>query len=181
MEIFDKLKEMKNNKKTVTAVTMLGAAGLLLIMLSSILPDDEKKKEDAEIRPEAEMLCAESYCHETEQRLEEFLKNIEGVGEVQVYLTVSGEEEYVYATEKKSSTSENKKEEEKSYVMIGGGNEKTALVETVKAPEICGAVIACTGCDSPVIQEKVYKAVSTALGIPTGKIYVTKLKTSVND
>lgn len=176
MEIFNKLKELKSDKKTVTAVTVLGAVGMLLIMISSLLPEEDKDKGKVSSEPQTAEFSSENYCAETEQRLEEFLENIEGVGETQVYLTVSGEEEYVYATEGKSSTSENKTEEEKSYVMIGGGNEKTALIETVKSPEICGAVVACTGCDSPVIQEKIYKAVSTALGIPTGKIYVTKLK-----
>lgn len=178
MEILNKLKEMKDDKKAVTVVTLLGAAGLLLIALSSLLPesDYEKEKKTVSSEPETADFSSERYCFETEQRLEEFLKNIEGVGEVQVYLTVSSQEEYVYATEGKSSTSENKKEEEKNYVMIGGGSDKTALVETVKSPEISGAVIACTGCDDPAIQEKIYKAVSTALGIPTRQIYVTKLK-----
>lgn len=176
MEIFSRIKEMKSDKKAVTAVTMLGAAGLLLIMISSLLPESEKEDEKVSSEPQTAEFSSASYCAETEQRLEEFLKNIEGVGEVKVYLTVSTEEEYVYAKEGKSSTSENKTEEEKSYVMIGGGSGKTALIETVKPPEICGAVVACTGCDSPVIQEKIYKAVSTALGISTAKVYVTKLK-----
>lgn len=176
MEILNKLKDMKSDKKAVTAVTLLGAAGLLLIMISSFLPESDEEQTVSSSESEQTVFSSESYCSETERRLEEFLKNIEGVGEVQVYITVSSEEEYVYATEGRSSISENKKEEEKSYVMIGGGSDKTALVETVKSPEISGAVIACSGCDSPVIQEKIYKAVSTALGIPTGKIYVTKLK-----
>ena len=60
-------------------------------------------------------------------------------------------------------------------MIIGGGNEKNALIETIETPEITGAVIACTGCDSPTVRERIYKAVAAALGIPTGKIYVTKL------
>ncbi len=176
MEIFEKIKDLKGDKKAITVVTLLGAAGLLLIMISSFLPEEDENETAVIAETQTAEFSSASYCNETESRLEEFLKNIEGVGEVQVYLTVSSEEEYIYATEGKSSKSENKTEEEKSYVMIGGGSDKTALIETVKPPEICGAVIACTGCDSPVIQEKIYNAVSTALDIPTGKIYVTKLK-----
>ena len=175
MAIRDFFSSMKSDKKALTAVTVLGAAGLCLIMLSSLLPGDDKKAEEKS-EPQTTASVSADFCGETERRLTEFLKNIEGVGEVKVYLNVSGDEEYIYATEGKTSISENKTEEERSYVMIGGSGSKTALVETVKAPEITGAVIACSGCDSAAVQEMVYKAVSTALDIPTSQIYVTKLK-----
>lgn len=175
MEIRDLIKSMKGDKKAITAVTILGAAGLLLIMLSSLLPGEEKNESISPVK-DSVSTDSDDYCTDTEKKLSEFLRNIEGVGEVRVYLTVSGDEKMVYATEGKTSISENKTEEEYSYVMIGGGSEKTALIETVKAPEISGAVIACTGCESPVVQEMVYEAVSTALGIPTSRIYVTKLR-----
>ena len=178
MAIRDLLSSMKNDKRALTAVTVLGAAGLCLIMLSSLLPDNDKEsvKTESAGQQTAAAADSEAYCGETEKRLTEFLQNIEGVGDVRVYLTLDQDEEYVYATEGKTSISENKTEEERKYVMVGGSSDKTALVETVKAPEICGAVIACTGCDSAAVQEEVYKAVSTALGIPTSRIYVTKLK-----
>lgn len=176
MAIHDLINSIKTDKKALTVVTVLGAVGLCLIMLSSFLPDNSKKNEKKTETQASVSNVSEDYCLDTEKRLAEFLKNIEGVGEVRVYLTVNGEEEYVYATEGKTSISENKKEEERKYVMIGGSSDKTALVETVKSPKINGAVIACSGCDSAAVQEKIYKAVSTALDIPTSQIYVTKLK-----
>lgn len=174
MGIGELLKSFTSDKKALTAVMILGAAGLCLILISSLLPG-EKKKDDKATETISVSSSSEDYCKETEKRLSEFLRKIEGVGEVEVYLTVSNEEEYVYATEGKSSESENKKEEEYQYVMVGGSGDKTALIETVKAPQISGAVVACSGCDSPVVQEMVYKAVSTALDIPTSRIYVTIL------
>lgn len=177
MKIAEKLGSIKKDKKTVTAVMILGIGGLLLIMLSSVLPEKKQDKNESEkmIRQNTET-DSDSYCRETEQRLENFLSSVEGAGEVKVYLTVGTDERYVYAKEGKQSRSENKTEEEEKYVIVGGGSEKNALIETVETPEITGAVIACTGCDSPIVTERIYKAVSAALGIPTGKIYVTKLK-----
>lgn len=177
MKISEKLGSIKKDKKTVTAVMILGIGGLLLIMLSSVLPEKKQDKNEAEkmIRQNTET-DSDSYCRETEQRLEKFLSSVEGAGEVKVYLTVGTDERYVYAKEGKQSRSENKTEEEEKYVIVGGGSEKNALIETIETPEITGAVIACTGCDSPIVTERIYKAVSAALGIPTGKIYVTKLK-----
>ena len=174
MAIHDLISSLKSDKKALTAVTVLGAAGLLLIMLSSLMPDKEtEKKKSSEAVTEA---VQKDYCAETEARLTEFLSGIDGVGRVEIFLTVSGNEEYIYATEGKKSSSENKTEEEYSYVMVGGGSNETALIETVISPEIIGAVIACTGCSDPSVQEEIYETVSTALGIPTSRIYVTKLK-----
>ncbi len=176
MAIRDLISSVKGDKKALTAVTVLGAAGLCLVMLSPLLPTDSKDKEDESEGADEASVTAQDYYAEAEERLTDFLKNIEGVGEVQVYITVSGDEEYVYATEGKTSISENKTEEEHQYVMIGESGSKSALVETVNSPEIVGAVIACTGCDSAAVQEEIYKTVSTALDLPTSKIYVTKLR-----
>lgn len=176
MKIAEKIGNIKKDKKTVTAVTILGMGGLLLIMLSSFMPEKKQTGRIQESVSRSDLSDSADYCHETEQKLEKFLETIEGAGKVRVYLTVGTDQRYIYAREERSSRSENKTEEEEKYVMIGGGNGKSALIETVEVPEITGAVIACTGCDSPVVTERIYKAVSAALGIPSGKIFVTKLE-----
>ncbi len=166
MPLIDKLKE----NKTVLAAAA-GAVGLLLIMISTVLPDKEQSAPSAEISETADN---ESYRIETESRLKEFLEKIDGAGDVEVYLTVGSSEKYVYASEEKKVKTDNKTEEENKYVIFG--SEKEPLVETVETPEITGAVIACTGGGSSVVEERIYKAVSSALDIPTSKIYVTKMK-----
>ena len=175
MEITKKLKNMPKDKRMMTVVVILGITGLVLIMISSLVPKEEKTDE-LEYTTTEKISSAEDYRIETEKRLENFLSSIDGAGNVKVYLTVGSDERYIYATEGRRSKSENKTEEERKYVLIGGGSDKSALIETVETPAITGAVIACSGFDSPTVQEQIYRAVSAALGIPTGKIYVTKLK-----
>ncbi len=170
MELFEKIRDLWRNKKT-TVVTALGAVGLLLIMISSILPD--KKQSAEQNSPTSEITTAESYCRETEKRLEDFLEKIDGAGNVEVYLTVGSGERYVYAAEEQKSVSENKVERNEKYVLIGG-SQREPLIEKVETPEITGAVVICSGCESPVVEERIYKAVSAALGISTMKIYVSK-------
>ena len=172
MEIADRIKSFKGDRRMMKAVIVFGAAGLLLIMISSFLPDKKQPVTDEPAPPSA----SEEYCRITEKRLRELIRNIDGAGEAEVYLTVGSGERYVYAAEGKKSSSENKTEEEKKYVMTGGSSQRTPLIETVETPEIKGAVIVCTGCGSPAVEERVYKAASAALGIPTSKIYVTKMK-----
>lgn len=175
MGILEKFSGWRNDKRLTAAITVLGIGGLVLIMISSLIPD---KKETAPAASKASYtsVSAESYCRDTEARLESFLRQIEGAGEVRVYLTVGTDLRYIYATEDKLSRSDTKTEEEEKYVMVGNGSEKSALIETVEAPAVMGAVVACTGADSPAVQEKIYLTVSAALDLPTAKIYVTKLK-----
>lgn len=166
---------LKSDVRRLKILKILFIAGFCLILISYFFSgggDDEKKSEKSAQPSES----VSEYRDETERRLTDFLRNIEGVGEVKVYLTYEGEKEYVYAREGRTSVSENKKEEEYKYVMTGGSSDKTALVETVKLPEVKGAVIACSGSENAAVCQSVYKAAATALGIPTSCIYVTKLR-----
>ena len=175
MAVIERLKRLFSSKNTTAAVVVLGAAGLLLILLSSLFPEKEQP-EKQDIYNEASYISAEDYCNETERRLEDFLKNIDGAGDVKVYLSVGSQQRYVYAAEDKKSTSDSKTEEEKKYVIVGSGSDKTALVETVEVPEITGAVVVCSGCGSPAVQERIYKAVAAAIDLSYSKIYVTLMK-----
>ncbi len=170
MGILEKLKGIAGNKRSAVSVVLLGIAGIFLLFLSSLFGDEK------ETEIPAEKSCydiTQSYCRENEERLEAFLENIEGAGEVKVYLTVGSGERYVYASEGKSLQSENKTEREEKFVIVGGSSDREPLVETVKSPEITGAVVICSGCGSPVVEERIYKAVSAALDIPTSDIFVT--------
>ncbi|MCM1314109.1 MAG: hypothetical protein NC205_03095 [Prevotella sp.] len=175
MEVAEKFRDLPKDKKLLAVVMFLGIAGLIFIMLSAIIPDG-KDTEMTEYSSENSTYSAESFRIDTEKRLEEFLSSIEGAGDVKVCITVATDQRYIYATEGRRNQSGNTTEEEKKYVIIGNGSEKTALVETVQPPAITGAVVACSGYESPAVQEQIYKATSAALGISTGQIYVTKLK-----
>lgn len=175
MKTLGKLGELLGSRNSAIAVTALGTAGLLLILISSFLTD--RKQPDPQTQEKAEQMSqAESYCSDTEERLRDFLRHIDGAGEVEVYLTVGTGERYIYAAEGRKSSQDNRTEEEKKYVMTGGSGQREPLIETVEAPAVTGAVVVCTGCGDPAVEERLYKAVAAALGISTAKIYVTKMK-----
>lgn len=175
MEITEKLSGLKKDRKFITAAAVMCICGLLLIALSSLTSGKGGSGSYGD-DPAFSEKSGEEYCVSTEQRLQSFLRNIEGAGEVRVFLKVSGEQRYVYATEGRKSSSENKTEEEEKYVLIGGSSGKNALIETIDAPEIEGAVILCSGGSDPAVRERIYKSAAAALGIPTANIYVAKLK-----
>ena len=175
MELAEKIKELIKDRKWAVYMTLCGVSGLLLIMISALLPAGSTKKE-AEREITQSFGDTEEYCRSTEKRLGVFLESIEGAGDVKVFITAESGERYVYATEGRRSRADNKTEEERKYVMTGSGSEKKALIETVESPGIAGAVVLCSGGGSASVREKIYKAVSAALDLPTAKIYVAKLR-----
>lgn len=153
------------------AAAAAGAIMIILILVSDFSEEDKKSRDNAEIS-EIGFASAEVYADGTEKRLREILMEIEGVGKAEVLLTINSTEEYVYAETVKNGASQT----ENGYVIIDKGSEKEALVKKINNPSISGVVIVCEGGDDPKVCEKLYKAVSTALNIPTNKIYVAEMK-----
>ena len=54
--------------------------------------------------------------------------------------------------------------------------DKGGIVTHVRSPEITGALIVCEGGGNSQVCERIYKAVSVSLGIPSSRICVAKMK-----
>lgn len=151
---------------------LLIAAGLLIMVLIIFSDSIEEKKSDGISRVNEDFFASEKFSQEAEDRLSELLSSIEGVGKVKVLINIISTEEYVYAEEYRQSTGSTENE----IVIIDEGSSKEALVKKVKIPEVGGIVIVCEGGDDPKVCEKVYQAASTALKIPSSRIYVAEMK-----
>ena len=175
--LFSLIKNKISKEKGLKIVVALGIIGIVLIMFSEFWPQKKVEKKDT-----GTAYDMAAFQLETEEKLNEILSEISGVGKVKVMLTVSGTQEYIYAEEvKKSDTQDTDKKAEQSenkYVIVDTGNEKEALVKKVINPQINGVVIVCEGGGSARVCESIYRTVSTVLGIPTNKIYVTQIKTA---
>ena len=121
-----------------------------------------------------------------ESRLEGILGRIDGVGEVEVMITLKSGYTYTYAvTEKVNSDvseeyksddqrkSQQKNTTEQSYVMVEDGG--SPLVTALNEPEIKGVVVVCAGGGAPKVVAQVTAAVKTALDISSAKITVSKI------
>lgn len=154
----------------------IGILGMALILISSFLPDSSEKKNTEK---ENSLKISDDFVNELKEQLEDTLSSIEGVGDVNVMLTVNSSDEYIYAEEKNTSSdtdeTQTSEHSENNFVVIEQNGNKEALVQQILKPEIKGVVVICEGGSNASVCEKVYKAVSTALNIPTSKIYVTKL------
>lgn len=171
MKTSDKLKELMKKPLFLKAAVAVGAIMIVIILFTDFSDDKTKKRSDEE-SGKIGFASAELYEDETESRLKAIITEIEGVGKAEVLLTINSTEEYVYAETVKNGASQT----ENGYVIIDKGSEKEALLKKINNPSISGVVIVCEGGDDPKVCERLYKAVSTALNIPTSKIYVAEMK-----
>ena len=161
----EKVKDFLLKGGRIKLIVGLGFVGMALILLSEILPSSDSHEKAAPVA-----VCEADYEEKLRDGLLNILSSINGVGKAEVMLTISAEEEYIYAEEVRKSETES----ETSYVLIQENGGKTALVKTVIKPPIKGVVVVCEGGGSSTVRESVYNAVSVALDIPTNRIYVTK-------
>lgn len=118
-----------------------------------------------------------------EQSLEETLSQIDGVGRVQVMLTVKSGNQSVYAYDSRhnesrktgSDSAEITSEEQKSMVFSGGSSQTPVTIRT-DGPQYQGIVIVCDGADRATIQLELTEAVRALTGISSDCISVLKMK-----
>ncbi len=170
--IIEKLKE----KNKTTLILVFGIVGILLVGLSSIFNSDSK----ATVSQNTEAFSTDTaaYKKELESELVNILKQIQGVGEVSVMITIEGSTEYIYAeeysTKYDSSSDKTSKDYQNQYVIVDNGKTKEALVKKVLKPSVTGVIVVCEGGNSLSVQEKILTAVSAVLDLSTNKICVAK-------
>jgi len=145
---------MENKKMSITQmlkkagstkiIIICGIVGMLLILLSTFSGFENKDETISNY-------SVNEYKISMQEELREILFKIDGVGEVEVLLTIENSVEGVY---------------------LENNSTKTKEIE----PIIRGVVIACQGGDDPVVTGRVFNAVTKALNVSSAKVCVTKLK-----
>jgi stage III sporulation protein AG len=180
-ELIKKFKLLLGNEKNVKIIVFIGIAGMALILISSFFTGNKEPSGEVgnDIIPSFDEET-KAYEETVKKQLKAILDSIEGVGESEVLVSISGSYEYVYAQEEKKNKSGSdgnaNLQEENKYIIIDKKGEKEALVKRINAPMISGVVIVCEGGDEPVVNEMIYRAVSAAVDLPLNRIYVAKKK-----
>ncbi len=144
------------------------AVGLALMLLPS--------KTQTEQTPEPNA-TAPAQTADPSKELASILGQIQGVGKVQVLLTVKAGETTRYQTDDDITTSDGSSAIRKDTVIITDSqrNERPLVVQ-VLPPEYLGAVIVCQGAENAAVRLAVVEAVSRATGLGADKITVLKMK-----
>lgn len=169
---------------------LLLLAGVLLLIIA--LPTPDKKSGgtgDSAVSPtaEADLLEEDDYAASLERRLVKILENVDGVGKVDVMITLKSSEERIVKVDKKTSDKSTKesdsaggsrdvteKEMEEDTVFIDSSAGNTPFVQKELKPEIAGVVVSAAGGASPTVKAEIIEAVQALFDVPSHKIKVLK-------
>lgn len=130
-----------------------------------------------------------SYEAQMEARIKEILKNVDGVGEVDVMVVLKSSEEKVIRVDQNTSSSVTKEQDsgggqreisqsdkEETTIMTGAGTagQSQPVIEKEICPEISGIIISASGGGSPQIKAEISEAMEALFGLPAHKIKVLK-------
>ena len=112
-----------------------------------------------------------------EERLEDVLSRVDGVGSVRVLLSLKEGYQYTYQTNEHTVSEELQRESELETVLVRDENgTESPIIKHTRYPVYEGAVVVCEGADSPSVRLHIVNAVSDLTGLGSDKISVIKMK-----
>ncbi len=161
----DKILEFLKKYKYAVLILVLG----LVLMTLPERSVREQPSQEPTAQPETQPT--------TEDRLAEVLSQIQGVGKVQVLLTLSQGEETLYQTNNETvSSAESGTVRVETVIVSNADRGESGLIRQVNPPTYLGALIVCQGGDRPAVQLAVVDAVSKVTGLGSDQISVLKMK-----
>lgn len=111
------------------------------------------------------------------QQLAQILSQIEGVGKINVMLTVAEGERIYYQKDEDITNGDTSSSVRQETIIINDGNRnQQALISQIMAPKYQGAIIVCQGGDIPAVKWAIVEAVSKTTGLGADQISVLKMK-----
>lgn len=170
-------------------------AGIFLLILSLPTPAGRQAKTDKsgedsaltdEVSGEVAESAMENYTKKKEKQLEELLAKADGVGRVQVMITLASSEERITlqndtATQETSlgNGSEQSREKQSAStesVLVHRDGEDSPYLVRIISPEVEGIVVVAQGADGAVIDAEIIAAVQALFSVEAHKIRVMKMK-----
>lgn len=191
------MKEKLLKKENMIVFALLGI--LLLVIAIPIDADSQKEKEtdkeednNKEDTLSCDMQIDENleYCLQLEQRIEELLSNMDGVGEVQAMVTLVTSKELIVEKDEPvtrntitesdgtggtRSTNESSFDYETIYETDGEGNKVPYVIKQIE-PEIQGITVVAQGGGNAIVQKNISEVLEALFHVDAHKIKVVKMK-----
>lgn len=174
--------------------------GILLLVITIPIDGDlakEKTKEKKEDTNKEDITVYNTlidenleYCLRLEQRIEELLSNMDGVGEVQVMVTLVTSKELIVEKDEPvtrntitesdgaggtRSTNESSFDYETIYETDGEGNKIPYVIKQIE-PEIQGITVVAQGGGNAIVQKNISEVLEALFHLDAHKIKVVKMK-----
>ena len=149
---------------------LIFAAGLLLMLL----PTGKRSTQAVQTAAQA---AQTQELTPSQEEMEAILSRIDGVGRVDLLLTLRTSGASVYQTDTRTVTSGSGTTEECQTVFgQTSGSGKEPVVQTTLAPQYQGALGVCDGADRASVRLAVVQAVTSLTGLGSNQIAVVKMK-----
>ena len=174
MQLIERIRRLIQSSKGIRVIVLLGLSGMALILFSGMMPDRSSTEQNGNGNSQIAAMQADAYRAELETRLTALLRQMEGVGAVQVMVTLDGSAEQIYAEEVRISRGDHNEQKQSEYVIMRTGGDESALLSRTAYPAVQGAAILCAGGGHAAVRERVTKAAAALLGIPVSRVFVGK-------
>ena len=185
-KLVEKDKEEGNNKKKIENLVIINIIWNDKNTSKNVKEVDTNKKLATTNQVQVEQVSKEDTLS---QKLEAILSQIQGVGEVKVFINYSESSEVVamYNENSKSSTTEEtdtsggirkvqETDSQKDIIYQENNGTKTPMTKKVIEPKIEGAIITAKGANNIDVKTNIIQAVEAATGLATHKIQVFEMQ-----
>lgn len=147
-------------------VLLVVLVGVLLMVLPVSSESKESETSDLQTPREASFDLAE-----TEQRMEAILGKIDGVGKLQLMLTLQSGTRLTLAEDTQSDSGRTTRE---TLTLNRGSGSQEVVVTNRYYPVYQGAVVVCQGADSSAVRLAITETVQALTGLASDRIQVVK-------
>lgn len=176
-------------KRVENLVFLLVLLIITLIIINSILDKDDESKNKSDIKEVvstySESTNVTSYSNiQLEERMEEILKKIKGVSDIDVLITYSESEEIVpiynentqkSEIEEQDGSSKKITKEESNTKDVILDNSSEVLTQKKVSPKIEGAIVIAKGAENVNVKTNIISAVEAITGLASHKIQVFEM------
>ena len=196
-KLVEKDKEEGNNKKKIENLVFFIIILIITIVIINIIWNDKNTSKNVKEVDTNKKLATTNHVQVEQvskedtlsQKLEAILSQIQGVGEVKVFINYSESSEVVamYNENSKSSTTEEtdtsggirkvqETDSQKDIIYQENNGTKTPMTKKVIEPKIEGAIITAKGANNIDVKTNIIQAVEAATGLATHKIQVFEMQ-----
>lgn len=167
LPLANKIKSLKHKERYIVIACVLGVA---LILLSELVPSGNSSTKKAD-----DGVDYQEYIVSLEEKTQDIISSIEGVGKCKVMITLCETDESFYAANIEENTDSGHISKKNEYVFYEDNNNDSPVLIKQTFPKVMGVAVVCQGGDNAFVKERVISAVSSLFGISSAKISVSKI------
>lgn len=151
-------------------IVFAGIIGIVLILASELIPGSASAG-----KTKTEEFNYYTYIESLEQKTQDIVSSISGVGRCEVMITISDTDENVFAKNIDENSDDSSYSRKSEYVFYEADSGDAPVLIKQRLPRVQGVLIVCEGGDNVVVREAVISSVTSLFNISSGKVSVSKI------